>query len=356
MKRLAIFFTALSLLFSTCITAAYATAPEPAAPVPQKVMFYLNPDITVEMNGVRQIFKDAEGQTVYPVTYNGSAYLPIRAMSALMKEPIEWSGGSKTIYIGKTLSHPFKDTAPIPSDAAISVAKGEYVYIDLTPNLVTGYSKPDVLVMYDFVIQSFKDANGITMYPINYNGSIYLPASSLSELMGEPIAWDGSARNISIGRVEEEPAEDPEKPVAKKPAIELDKTALLFKDLYEREEALYYEATSKITNIKSAATEEKQVIASTASENCLRAESMTLEIKNVDRSSFTEEEKAIYDKLLAFAESNAYYLLVLENIAYLAASDSDYSMLAESFLYFAMEAQTKMGEARELIILEPEDK
>ena len=72
---------------------------------------------------------------------------------------------------------------------------------------------------------------------------------------------------------------------------------------------------------------------------------LTLEIKNIDQSSFTEEEKEVYDKLAAFAESNEYYILVLENIAYLAASDSDYSMLADTFLYFAMEAQTKMAAA-----------
>ncbi len=345
MKRLAIFITAFSLLFTTSITAAYAANSGSATPVQKKVMFYLKPDISVEMNGVRQVFKDVNNQIVYPIIYNGSTYLPIRAMSALMKEPVEWDNGSKTVYIGKTISHPVKDAALIPVNAAVSASDDKNTYWGTEPGLVTGYSKPDVLVMYDFVIISCKDVNGGTIYPINYNGSIYLPLRTLSNLMGEPIDWDGEAKKISIGDGEEEPEE--EEPIAEEPEIEIDKTAVLFKDLYDREEALYYEATAKITNIKDATTEEKQVIASTASENYLKAGSIALEIKNVDQSDFTEEEKEVYDKLAAFAESNEYYILVLENIAYLAASDSDYSMLAETFLYFAMEAQTKMEAVRE---------
>jgi hypothetical protein len=86
MKRLAIFITVLSLLFSTSIISTFASISGHSAPVQKKVMFYLKPDVTVEMNGVRHIFKDARGQIVYPIIYNGSAYLPVRAMSALMKE------------------------------------------------------------------------------------------------------------------------------------------------------------------------------------------------------------------------------------------------------------------------------
>ncbi|MGI6747125.1 MAG: hypothetical protein ACOX4V_02570 [Anaerovoracaceae bacterium] len=355
MKRLAIFITVLSLLFSTSIISTFASISGHSAPVQKKVMFYLKPDVTVEMNGVRHIFKDARGQIVYPIIYNGSAYLPVRAMSALMKEPIEWDSGSKTVYIGKTLSHPFKGTAPIDTNAAVPASNKEYTYWGVEPGLVTGYSKPDILIMYDFIIITCKDVNGKTIYPINYNGSVYLPIRTLSNLIGEPIAWDGAAKKISIGDGEEEQEEEPieqEEPVEEEPVTEVDETIELFKDLYEREEALYYEATAKITNIKNATKEEKQIIASSASENYIKAELLTLEIKNIDQSSFTEEEKEVYDKLAAFAESNEYYILVLENIAYLAASDSDYSMLADTFLYFAMEAQTKMAAARDSIMSE----
>jgi len=349
MKRFVILITVMALLFSTCITEAFAATSESGITTSKKVMIYLKPDISIELNGVLQVFRNAGGQTVYPIIYNGTAYLPIRAVSAIMKEPVEWDSGSKTVYIGKTLTYPVKATAPIPTTAAVEATESDIsVMAEQQPSIVTGYLKSDVLVMYDFDIQTFKDANGIVVYPINYNGSTYLPIRAMSSLMDEPITWDGTAKKISVGDGEEEEtvAEEPEEESAAEENSAVEK----LKELYESEEALYYEASAKITSMKDASAEEIQTIAASTSDNYQKAQSLTLDVKGIDQTDFTESQQAAYDKLLAFAESNEYYILVLENIAYLAASDSDYSMLADTFLYFALDAQTKMEAAKNLII------
>ncbi len=350
MKRLVIMITAIILIFSTCISEAFAETSGTGTAAQKKVMVYLKPDISVELNGVRQVFKNVHGQTVYPIIYNGSTYLPVRAVSALMNEPVEWDSGSKTVYIGKTLSYPIKSDAPIPSSAAAPASESDlYLLAGMQASLVTAYSKPDVLVMYDFVIQSFKDAKGKTVYPLIYNGSTYLPIRAVSVLMNKTITWDGVAKKICIiSEDEEEESED-------KPDNEADEDSVLamLKEFYESEEALYYEASAKVSSIRTSSLEEKQAIAVSASDNYSVAQAITQEIRTIDQSDFTENEKTACEKLLAFAESNEYYLLVLENIAYLAAAEADYSMLADTFLYFAMEAQTKMGEARKLIIKIP---
>lgn len=345
MRRFISIFAAIAILLSTGVV--YADVPVTSASKEMKVMLYLKPDVTVELNGTRQIFKNVKGQTVYPLIYNGSAYLPIRAVSALMKEPVEWDSGSKTVFIGKTLSYPNKAGAPIPTGAAVSAVGDPVEISDHTPSLVTGYIKPDVLVMYDFAIQSFRDVNGKTVYPINYNGSIYLPIRAISNLMNKPVIWQGAVKKICIGNDEEDPKDSEEQDKEEK----ISAASLLLKDIFEREESLYYEATAKITGLKNTSTtEEKQIIAASASENYLSAQEMAIEAKRIDQTEFTEKEKAAAEKLIAFAESNEYYILVLENIAYLAAQDMDYSMLADTFLYFAMDCQAKMKDARKLII------
>lgn len=349
MKRSAIFVIITALLLSTCFTAAYADEPAAGTRVPKKVVFWLKPDICVELNDVRMVFKDANGQTVYPVIFNGTTYLPVRAVSALMDEPVEWDAASKTVYIGKTLTNPVKSSAPVSRSSAVRADESDIIAASmLQPSLVSGYSKPDVTVMYDFAIQTFRDADRQTVYPLNYNGSIYLPLRAISRLMEEPIEWDSAAKRICIGDGEEEE----EEPVEEEP----DDTGAVFEQLrefFEEEETLYYEATAKITRIKNATTEEKQAIAVSASENHVKAQSITLEVKEIeDQDEFTDEEKAAYDALLAFSESNEYYILILENIAYMAANEQDYSMLADTFLYFALEAQAKMEEARDMIMSE----
>ena len=44
----------------------------------QTVQAAIRPDITILVDHVRQTFADANGDTVYPLLYSGSVYLPVR--------------------------------------------------------------------------------------------------------------------------------------------------------------------------------------------------------------------------------------------------------------------------------------
>jgi len=354
MKRLIVFFVVAALLAGNGIV-AYADDAGNAVSQ-KKIMVYIKPDVSVRLNGVQQSFRNAQGQTVYPVIYNGCTYLPVRASSALMREPIEWDKASKTVFIGKTISNPNKTTAVISTAAAVAVSDSA-ITTKPKATMASAYLKPDLLVMYDFEIQTFQDANGETVYPILYNGSTYLPVRSISKLMKEPIEWDGKTKTISIGDGEEEPVyavieeeeEEEEEEATTTPAA-ISAATLVVKNLFERVEMRYYEATGHATAIKgSASLEERELIAASITDNYQRVQALTMEIKDMDQTVFSDQEKAAQEKLLLYAESTEYYLLVLENIAYLAAQDNDYSMLAETFLYFAMESQTQMEEARTAI-------
>lgn len=340
MKRLVVYLVIVTVLFANSAIGVFAEM-QSKAPAQKKIMVYLKPDVTIELNGTKLLFKDVNRNIVYPINYNGSTYLPIRATSELMKQPIEWDGPSKTIFIGKTLSDPSGSHVNITTGHAVAIDKEDAAsFATASPGMVNAYLKPDVLIMYDFVIQSFQDINGNNVYPIIYNGSTYLPIRAVSKLMNEPIEWNNKTKTVIIGNGEEkidDAVKEDEKSLATK----------ALRDIFSREEALYYEATAKISNIKTAISlEEKQIIATAISENYLSAQEIHTEIKGMDQSAFTTEELAFYKKLVAFVESTEYYFLVLENIAYLAAADADYSMLADTFLYFALDSQTKMDEAR----------
>ncbi|MDD3169775.1 MAG: hypothetical protein PHC91_10000 [Eubacteriales bacterium] len=344
MKRVVVFLF-IFVVFLSCSFGAYADDPRGlASPKQEKILISIKPDITIELDGVKQKFKDANGRTVYPVIYSGSTYLPVRAISGLLNKSIEWDSSSKTVFIGKTLSDP-SGTGSIrdsrlssgQSYAGAGIAKPEYV---------SAYVKPDILIMYDFVPQSFSDANNRRVYPIIYNGTTYLPVRGISDMMDMTISWDAIVKKVCI-----EGCDPPEEELPETESMaEDEEPSLVLKTLrgiFEKEELLYYEASSKTMGLKSASSlEEKQQIAAKISENLKTAQGLTLEMAAMDTSSYTEKEKTAFDRTKAFIESTEYYILILENIAYLAAQDSDYSMLAETFLYFAMESQTKMEEAR----------
>ena len=58
-------------------------------------------DIKVTLDGKPVELKDATGKTVEPFTYNGTTYLPVRAVADLLGVDVKWDGDTNTIYLGE---------------------------------------------------------------------------------------------------------------------------------------------------------------------------------------------------------------------------------------------------------------
>ena len=56
-------------------------------------------DFTIVADGTTQVFKDAAGKRVYPMLYNGSTYLPLRAVGGLMGKTVDWDGATQTVTL-----------------------------------------------------------------------------------------------------------------------------------------------------------------------------------------------------------------------------------------------------------------
>ena len=58
---------------------------------------------------------------------------------------------------------------------------------------------PNVKITYNGVLQTPRDGNGNVVYPINYNGSVYLPVRGIAGIFGENIDWDPDSKTVLIG-------------------------------------------------------------------------------------------------------------------------------------------------------------
>lgn len=143
----------------------------------------LSPDVTVTVDGTAQTFYNVNGDEVHPILYSGTTYLPVRAIGELMGKNVNWDASTRTVSLSGTRTSGTVSGTP-DSGAA--------------PASVTARLSPDVTVTVDGVTRSFTDAAGNTVYPLLYNGSVYLPIRAIGSLMGKSVSWDAASRTVSL--------------------------------------------------------------------------------------------------------------------------------------------------------------
>lgn len=60
-------------------------------------------DINVTYDGVTKKLTDANGKQVYPIVYEGTTYLPVRAVAGLVGTEVNWDQSTRTVQLGRTL-------------------------------------------------------------------------------------------------------------------------------------------------------------------------------------------------------------------------------------------------------------
>ncbi|MEL4106624.1 stalk domain-containing protein [Oscillospiraceae bacterium WX1] len=97
-------------------------------------------NIKLFVDGVQYIPKDATGKIVEPFTYNGTTYLPARAVATALGKDVTWVGDTNTVYIGAvpgTTTYNRTNPAPIGTEQTITTSSGYTVSVKIN-NIVRG--------------------------------------------------------------------------------------------------------------------------------------------------------------------------------------------------------------------------
>ena len=65
----------------------------------KEIRAQMRPDFTISVDGEEKIFRNANGEQVYPVLYDGTTYLPVRAIGELMGKTVYWYEDEKHIAL-----------------------------------------------------------------------------------------------------------------------------------------------------------------------------------------------------------------------------------------------------------------
>ena len=143
----------------------------------------LRPDITIVIDGSKRAFYNAGGQQVHPILYDGTTYLPVRAIGELMGKNVDWNQDTKTVTLsGTRTGQPAAGTPDLSASAK-----------DVTVEL-----RDDFTVIVDGTKRTFADAKGQPVYPMLSAGSTYLPIRAIGELMGKSVSWDGATQTVTL--------------------------------------------------------------------------------------------------------------------------------------------------------------
>ena len=143
----------------------------------------LSPQLNIVVDGVRRDFYTVNGDEAHPIAYNGTTYLPLRAIGELMGKNVNWDQATLTVTIGGTRTT--AATAGTPDTDAVT-------------QTIAAQLRPDFTIVVDGVEATFRDVNGNVVYPLLYNGSTYLPVRAIGELMGKSVDWDGATSTVTL--------------------------------------------------------------------------------------------------------------------------------------------------------------
>ena len=182
MKRNSIAKRAGALVLCAALTAG-SLAVAAGAAQSSSVTAQLSPNISIVVDGTERTFYNVSGQEVHPITYNGTTYLPIRSIGELMGKNVNWDQSTLTVSL----------TSPRTADAASGTPDGSASARQIAAEL-----HPEYTITVDGTARTFSDANGKAVYPLLYNGSIYLPIRAIGQLMGKTVNWNGASSTVTL--------------------------------------------------------------------------------------------------------------------------------------------------------------
>ena len=142
------------------------------------------------------IFKtyNVKGNEVIPFIYDGTTYLPIRAISEIFGATVSWDDATKSVYIET-------------KENEITSTENDYVPKTMYKETVTAYRNVNLYINNELHVPENVKGNEVDVFLID--GTTYVPARYISNIYGVDIAWENSTKSVYIGEhIEKTPSED----------------------------------------------------------------------------------------------------------------------------------------------------
>lgn len=151
---------------------------------------YMN--IKLVVDGVPITPKDSNGSTVEPFIYNGTTYLPVRAIGEALDKQVTWDGKTKTVYIGEgprqvmyllDVCPPYEKSCFYTPTTVEMTGK---TYTHAFTMTGSGYALFNLDGKYSTLEFDFGHKDGSSMYGKGREYSFYLDGKLVKTITGDP--------------------------------------------------------------------------------------------------------------------------------------------------------------------------
>lgn len=158
-----------------------------AAGIVRRIQAEIRPDFQVVIDGVTQEFKNAQGEPVYPILYDRSTYLPLRAIGELMGKTVYWYEENNRIELKDNQSLVTDADVIVPGSSSpnaaanISLEQAKQIALNkagLTANDVT------------FTKTKTDTENGIAVYELEFQTAAASYSADIKLTDGSILSWN----------------------------------------------------------------------------------------------------------------------------------------------------------------------
>lgn len=165
--------------------------------------------IKVYWDGVEKTLLDAEHNKVEPIIYEGTTYVPLRAMSNLMGKTVDWDQSTLSVYVG---GKPVGATTPLDK---LDQSKINRADVSMWTGTGANFQLKDETIQCSNLLKGHNSLNNIYVLNCNYSrlvGKAVMPytsvgSSSENELIFYSVENDGTENEIK--RYELKQAQEP---------------------------------------------------------------------------------------------------------------------------------------------------
>lgn len=139
--------------------------------------------VTVDGKSVTPL--DGDGNKVEPFLYNGTTYLPVRAIGNALGLSAAWNDKTSTVQLS--------------SGADVSLGSGTPLATNTSSTITITYR--GIKISIDGKTITPKDGDGNTVEPFIYNGTTYLPVRAIATALDLDVTWIDKTSTVALGDV-----------------------------------------------------------------------------------------------------------------------------------------------------------